>query len=236
MEVFGSRQALEGAVADLFIDVGETAIAERGRFCVALAGGETPKGAYDLLAVEPRSTAIPWKDVFVFFGDERCVPPQDLRSNYKMAKDAFLDAVGIPPHNVHRIRGEIDPRTAAREYRKLLVDDLGDPPRFDLLLLGLGPDAHTASLFPGEDPYLDDSALVRATSEPQSGMFRVTLTPRAINAARIVAFAIAGTEKTTALKAVRHGPHDPTKFPAQAVAPTDGELYWLVDEPAVIGS
>lgn len=236
MEVFGSKRELEAAVADLIVDVGETAIAERGRFCVVLAGGQTPREAYRLLARDPRCTALPWKDVFVFFGDERCVPPDDDRSNYKMAKDTFLDAVRIPPHNVHRIRGEIEPSAAALAYRKLLVDDIGDPPRFDLVLLGLGEDGHTASLFPGEDPLLDDAALVRATTRPENGTFRVTLTPRAINAARYVSFVVAGAAKAAALKAVRHAHYDPAKVPAQVVAPTDGELCWLADEAAVMGT
>jgi 6-phosphogluconolactonase len=170
--------------------------------------------------------------VFVYFGDERCVPPDDEQSNYRMAKKAFLDAVAIPPANVHRIRGEIDPATAAADYASILRTDLGERPRFDLVLLGLGPDGHTASLFPGSPPTTDDAALVRAVYAPSQAMWRVTVTPEVINAARTVVFAVEGAEKAAILATVLEGPHDPTTYPAQIVAPEPGRLVWLVDRLA----
>ncbi|MGA8574591.1 MAG: 6-phosphogluconolactonase [Candidatus Cybelea sp.] len=225
-------QALARALAELFVATGVMATAERGSFHVALSGGETPRAAYELLAQEPLREELSWSDVFVYFGDERCVPPDDEQSNYLMARRAFLDAVGIPAANVHRIRGEIDPGHAANEYSSILRTDLGNAPRFDLILLGLGSDGHTASLFPGSPPDSDDDALVRAVYAPSQMMWRVTMTPQLINAARTVAFAVEGAEKAQILATVYDGPVDPVEYPAQIVHPVSGRLIWLVDELA----
>jgi len=232
VKIFSNPQTLAEAVADLFIDVGQTAMCDRGVFRVALSGGNTPRRAYELLAEEPRRLAIPWKDVFVYFGDERCVPPDDEQSNYRMARKAFLDKVPIPPANVHRIRGEADPGVAANNYASIIRTDLADPPRLDLVLLGLGPDGHTASLFPGSPPDLHDSVLVRAVFAQSQGMWRVTMTPKLINLGRTVAFAVEGAEKADILAKVLQGPVDPTALPAQIVNPTSGRLLWLVDDLA----
>lgn len=229
VQIFADPEAVAHALADLFVNVGQAATADRGCFRVALSGGNTPRAAYGLLAQEPRRDALSWSDVFVYFGDERCVPPDDEQSNYLMAEKAFLADVPIPAPNVHRIRGEIDPAAAAADYATILRTDLGEPPRFDLVLLGLGPDGHTASLFPGTSPLTDDAALVRAVYAESQGMWRVTITPELINAARTVAFAVDGSEKAAILGAVLEGEYDPTKYPAQIVAPESGGLTWLVD-------
>lgn len=232
LQVFADAEAVARALAELIVDVGATAQADRGRFSLALAGGNTPRAAYALLAQDPFRSALSWSDVFVYFGDERCVPPGDEQSNYRMACETFLDAVGIPKTNVHRIQGEIDPAKAAEAYAAELRTDLGDPPRFDLVLLGMGADGHTASLFPGADPTTDDDALVRGVYSESQMMWRVTLTPRVLNAARVVAFAVEGVQKAATLAAVREGPYDPTHLPAQIVRPTGGRLVWLVDDLA----
>ncbi len=232
LEILPDADAVAHAVADLFVDVGRLAMADRGSFRVALSGGNTPRVAYELLADESRAELLSWSDVFVYFGDERCVPPDDEQSNYRMARKAFLDAVPIPPANVHRIRGEINPVAAAADYAQILRTDMGDHPQFDLVLLGLGPDGHTASLFPGTPPETDDDALVRAVYSQSQAMWRVTITPKVINAAHTVAFAVEGVEKTAILATVLEGPRDPTKYPAQIVAPTPGRLLWLADELA----
>jgi 6-phosphogluconolactonase len=232
IKVYSDAEAVAAALADLFIDVGQTALADRGVFRVALSGGNTPRRAYELLAEEPRSLNLPWKDVFVYFGDERCVPPDDEQSNYRMARKAFLDRVPIPPANVHRIRGEADPGVAANNYASIIRTDLADPPRLDLVLLGLGPDGHTASLFPGSPPDLHDSVLVRAVFAQSQGMWRVTMTPKLINLGRTVAFAVEGAGKADILASVLEGPVDATKYPAQIVNPSSGRLLWLVDELA----
>jgi 6-phosphogluconolactonase len=232
LQVYKDSAEVAAAVADLFINVGQTALTVRGSFHVALSGGNTPRAAFELLAREPRSESLAWKDVFVYFGDERCVPPDDEQSNFRMAEETLLDAVPIPKHNVHRIHGETDPAEAARDYAKVLLDDMGDPPRFDLMLLGMGPDGHTASLFPGSSPEEDSDKLVRAVYAKSQMMWRVTLTPTVINASRVVAFAVEGVDKASTLCDVYTGPLDPVKYPSQIVAPTDGRLIWIVDKLA----
>ncbi|HTX58012.1 MAG TPA: 6-phosphogluconolactonase [Candidatus Acidoferrales bacterium] len=230
--VYGSPDEVAAAVADFFVRFAADAIDARGHFTVALAGGTTPKAAYTLLAKPPRSDAIDWSAVEIFFGDERCVPPDHDDSNYKMAFDSLLGTVKIPPERIHRMRGEGDPQAAALAYRADLVATLGDRPRLDLVMLGMGPDGHTASLFPGEDPLTDDERLVRAVYSGSKAQWRITLTPRVLNAAHAVMFAVEGAAKAATLAAVREGPYDPVKYPSQIVAPADGDLLWLVDKAA----
>ena len=232
LEVVSDAAAVARALADAIVATGRAAAAERGAFRIALSGGNTPRAAYELLALEPAIEELSWSDVFVYFGDERCVGPDDELSNYRMARKAFLDAVPIPPRNVHRIRGEIEPAQAAAEYAGTLRTDLGAALQFDLVLLGLGPDGHTASLFPGTPPDTDDDALVRAVYAQSQAMWRVTVTPAIINAARSVIFAAEGAEKAAILATVLNGEYDPTRYPAQIVAPTSGRLTWLVDSLA----
>lgn len=205
-------------------------MAERGAFRVALSGGSTPRAAYELLGQEALRDELSWSDVFIYFGDERCVPPTDEQSNYRMAQETFLDAVGIPHANVHRIRGEADPGHAANEYASILRADLGNTPQLDLMMLGLGSDGHTASLFPGSPPDTDDESLVRAVYAQSQMMWRVTMTPKVINHAHTVVFAVEGAAKAQILAAVYEGPVDPVKYPAQIVHPISGRLMWFVDE------
>lgn len=227
--------ALARTVADRFASHARAAIEARGRFYVALAGGSTPKAAYALLASPEYRDSVPWEHVRFFFGDERCVPPQSDESNYKMAKTALLDALGVPGAYVFRIHGEDEPARAARLYAETLLRELPGPhapPRFDLVMLGMGPDGHTASLFPGSDPLTDDELLVRAPFVEKFGTYRITLTPRMLNAACDVDVATAGPTKTEALAAVLDGPYDPRTYPIQIVNPTGGRLTWLVDRVA----
>jgi 6-phosphogluconolactonase len=232
LQVYRDPAALARALADYFVATAGLAMAERGAFRVALSGGNTPRPTYELLGKEPLRPEVSWSDVFIYFSDERCVPPTDEQSNYRMAQEALLDAVPIPAANVHRIRGEIDPGIAANEYASILRADLGDAPHLDLMLLGLGPDGHTASLFPGMLPSIDDESLVRAIySEAHMG-WRVTMTPKLINMARSVAFAVQGPDKAQILAQVYEGPRDPVKYPAQVVQPLSGRLVWFVDELA----
>jgi 6-phosphogluconolactonase len=230
LQVYRDPQALARALAELFVATGRMATAERGSFHVALSGGNTPRAAYELIGQEPLRDELSWSDVFVYFGDERCVPPTDEQSNYRMAQKAFLDAVAIPRANVHRIYGEVDPGHAANEYATILRADLGNAPQFDLFMLGLGPDGHTASLFPGSSPETDSDALVRAVYAPSQMMWRVTMTPKVINLARTVVFAVEGADKAKAFAEVYEGPIDPVKYPAQIVRPHSGRLIWMVDE------
>ncbi len=230
--VYADAGAVALALAEYFVATGELAIAERGKFTVALSGGNTPRAAYELLAADPLRASLSWNDVFIYCGDERCVPPGDERSNYRMAREALLDAVPIPSANVARMRGEIDPGLAANEYASILRASLGELPRLDLVMLGLGEDGHTASLFPGIAQEIEGNSLVEAAYAQSQAMWRVTMTPKLINAARRVVFAVEGAAKARALAAVYEGPRDPITYPAQLVQPSSDELTWLVDEGA----
>ncbi len=232
LRIYADAGAVAQALAEAFVAAGRTAIAERGAFAVALSGGNTPRAAYELLAADPLRTSLSWNEVFIYFGDERCVPPDDPRSNYRMAREAFLDAVPIPSANVARMRGETDPGLAANEYATILRTDLGANPRFDLIMLGLGEDGHTASLFPGIGQVIEENSLVEAAYAQSQAMWRITVTPKLINAARRVVFAVEGVAKARALTAVIEGPREPITFPAQVVQPSSGELTWLVDDAA----
>lgn len=231
LHIFETPDEVAAAVADAFVTDARTAIEQRGAFFVALSGGTTPKAAYRLLSQEPRASAVDWAHVHVYFGDERCVPPDSDDSNYKMALDAFLRAM-VPEQNVHRIHGEEDPLEAARDYAQLLIQTMGDIPVFDLIMLGMGADGHTASLFPGTDPRVDEDRLVRAVYVEKMQTYRITLTPLVINNARHVLIATVGLAKAPALYAVRLGPYDPLEHPIQIVAPVHGRLSWYVDKAA----
>jgi 6-phosphogluconolactonase len=230
--VVDNEDALAERVADRFIGDARAAIASHGRFNVALAGGTTPKAAYGLLARDPRRGEIEWEKIRFFFGDERCVAPADDESNYKMARVAMFDPLRIDPANVFRMRGEDDPERAAAAYGDVLRAQLGQEPRFDLIMLGMGPDGHTASLFPGSSPATDDRLLVNAPFVPKFGTHRITFTPRVINNAGAVVIATAGPTKTDVLGHVLRGPYDPNTYPVQIVAPVHGTLTWYVDRAA----
>jgi 6-phosphogluconolactonase len=230
--VFETPAQVAAAVADAFVADSREAIAQRGKFNVALAGGTTPKAAYQLLAQEPRRSQVDWQRTHVFFGDERCVPPDSPDSNYRMAAEALLNLAGIPAGNVHRMRGEDDPLQAAADYADLLVELLGDAPRFDLIMLGMGTDGHTASLFPGTDPHTDEAQLVRAPYVQKLAAQRITFTPSVLNGARHVLVATEGLAKAPALYAVLEGPYEPQVHPIQVLAPRDGRLSWYVDKAA----
>lgn len=232
--VFGSPELLAEGLADAFVGAARDAVAARGSFSVALAGGNTPRAAHVLLAEEPRRSLIAWSEIDVFFGDERCVPPSDDRSNFAMAKETLLDRVPISRDRVYRMRGEIDPQRAALDYARLLRDRFGDVPHLDLVMLGMGADGHTASLFPGEDPFSDDDALVRAVYVPAApaAPWRLTLTPRVLNGSREIIFGVSGKEKARAWRAVRDGAYDPRRYPAQAVTPHGGRILWYADVEA----
>ena len=168
----------------------------------------------------------------VFFSDERCVPPRDTRSNYNMARAALLDHVAIPAENIHRMRGEDPPEAAAEAYAAELRNALGDDGRLDLVLLGLGQDAHTASLFPGLAAVTEKQRTVMASYVEFVGMWRLTLTPPTINAARRVAFLVSGADKAEIMRRVLQGPRQPVVLPAQAVRPAERPASWLIDAGA----
>ncbi len=217
---------LSEAAAALFARCAHEAVAARGRFSVALAGGSTPRPVYARLTRPPYPADVPWDRVHVFFGDERCVPPDHPQSNYRMAAEAMLRALPLPPENVHRIRGEVPPQHAAEEYEADLRAFFGGAPRFDLALLGLGTDGHTASLFPGSAALNERERWAAANYAPAQRAWRVTLTYPALNAARTAAFLVSGERKRAILEAVLHGKTG--RYPAQGIRPEAGDLLWLV--------
>ena len=234
LRIFPNPEALAAAAADLIATLAQRAIADHGRFSIALSGGSTPRAAYTLLA---QRNDIDWTRTQIFWSDERSVPPDDPDSNYRMAREALLDPARVPPENVHRMPGEIQLLVAAADtYAAELRGALGmgrtRMPRLDLVLLGLGPDGHTASLFPHTDVLEDRHRIVAANFVPRLNTNRLTFTPKLINAAAAVCFIVAGADKAEALAAVREGAPGPEEYPAQLIHPEEGALYWLVDEAA----
>lgn len=233
-----------GAVAlaarDLFLDSAKRAVGERGRFTVALAGGSTPRALYGLLADEggePFGDRTGWGAIHLFWGDERHVPPDHADSNYRMVRESLLSRVEIPEANVHRIAAEDpDAQRAADVYEAHLSKFFGTPageaPRFDLLLLGMGPDGHTASLFPGTTALRETKRLVAAPWVEKFSTYRITLTFPVVNAARRTVFLVAGKDKAETLRDVLEGKPDPDRLPSQTVSPMNGEFVWLVARDA----
>ena len=233
IQIYPDLEALGRAAAELFASRARDAVQTHGRFVVALAGGNTPKGAYELLNGPPFHEQVPWEKVHVFFGDERCVPPNDPRSNQRMARRALLDRVPLPPGQVHPIPCDAPPGKAAEQYETLLRDFFtGASPRFDLVFLGMGEDGHTASLFPGATALEERDRWTTWVCPPAQELCRVTLTTPIINQTAVAAFLVSGEGKAPTLRDVLEGPNDPRKLPAQLIQPSDGELIWLVDESA----
>ena len=223
--IYADLSTLIDGAAGFVEEAADEAIAARGSFNVALSGGNTPRPVYQRLA----SAKIDWTRVHVFFGDERCVPPQDARSNFHMARAALFDHVAIPPQNVHRMHGEDPPDVAAEAYSVELRKALGDDGRLDLVLLGLGHDAHTASLFPGLAAVTETRRTVMEADVEFVGMWRLTLTPAAIDAAGRVVFLVSGEDKADVLHRVLQGPRQPIVLPAQAIRPSGKPALWLID-------
>ena len=229
-------QDLFQAAAEEVIRDATDAVAKRGRFTIALSGGSTPKNLYTLIAANA-SANLPWDQMFFFWGDERHVPPDDPDSNYRMAKEALLSKVPIPANNVFPIPAENpDANAAAEAYeqtlRKFFNLPAGEFPSFDLILLGMGPDGHTASLFPESAALQEKSRLVVANWVEKLKTSRITLTLPVLNAARCVAFLVSGGDKAEVLREVLEGSAPAEKYPSRLVQPSDGKLIWLVDRAA----
>lgn len=238
VQVCPDPDLLACAAAELFVEQAAQADAEGRLFSVALAGGSTPRATYRLLASQAYAARVNWDSVHIFWGDERCVLPDHPQSNYLMACQAWLDHVPVPPQNIHRMRGEDDPRFAAEAYEQ----ELGSfwqssfhrqpPIALDLVFLGMGSDGHTASLFPGLPAIHEQGRQVVAHYVDKLAAWRLTLTPLMLNAAAHVVFLVNGTDKAERLQQVLCGPYQPELLPAQAVQPTKGRLLWLVDQGA----
>jgi 6-phosphogluconolactonase len=232
-------QDLFQAAAEEVIRSATDAVAQRGRFTIALSGGSTPRNLYTLIAANA-STTLPWDQMFFFWGDERHVPPDSPDSNYRMAKEALLSKVPIPAANIFPIPAENPDASAAAEtyeqtLQKFFAVAPGEFPRFDLILLGMGPDGHTASLFPETAALQEKSRLVVANWVEKLGSSRITFTLPLLNAARCVAFLVSGADKAAALHEVLEGNAPAEKYPSRLVQPRDGKLIWFVDRAAASG-
>jgi len=232
-------QDLFQAAAEEVIRSAADAIAQRGRFTIALSGGSTPRNLYTLIAANASAT-LPWNQMFFFWGDERHVPPDSPDSNYRMAKETLLTKVPIPSTNIFPVPAENpDAAVAAETYeqtlRKFFVVAPGEFPRFDLILLGMGPDGHTASLFPETAALEEKSRLVVANWVEKLGSSRITFTLPLLNAARCIAFLVSGTDKAAALHEVLEGKAPAEKYPSKLVQPREGKLIWFVDRAAASG-
>jgi 6-phosphogluconolactonase len=238
VRILEDAAAISRAAAGEFLHSAQEAVRAGGRFSIALAGGSTPRALYTLLVGDPPlRAAVPWDKTFFFFGDERHVPPGDLESNFRMASEAMFSKLSLSPRQVVRIKGENpDAAQAAFEYEQALRGFFrlaeGQFPRFDLVLLGMGPDGHTASLFPGTEALREELRLAVSNRVAKFDTDRVTLTAPVLNNAARILFMAHGDDKAPALRAVLEGPYEPELFPAQLIQPKDGTLLWLVDKTA----
>jgi 6-phosphogluconolactonase len=233
IKVYSDNIALTKATAELFVALAQEAINTNGRFSVALSGGSTPYALFTLLATPEYAAKIDWSKTYLFWGDERHIPPDSPDSNYNMTYATLISKINIPAENVLRILGEDEPEAAAQAYEDILHNFFGnDQPAFDFQLLGMGDDGHTASLFPGTAAVHEQKKWVVAHYVEKVGMWRITLTPTAINASKTIAFVVSGSGKADRLKSVLEGDYDPDLQPSQIVKPINGKLLWLLDEAA----
>jgi len=230
--------ALARRAADFFVEQAVQAVTARGVARIAISGGSTPKTAFATLAEQGEEWRVrmPWEKIDLWWVDERCVPPDDAESNYRMTREALLDHVPLKPGQIHRIEGELEPEIAAARYESELRSSFrlegAQSPRFDLIALGMGPDGHTASLFPHTQAIHEMSRLVTANHVPQKDAWRITLTWPVINHASSVFFLIAGADKAGILMKVLTGPRDPERLPSQLIWPCSGILTLILDRAA----
>ena len=232
--VYPDRSSFIDGAANFIVDRAAHAIAERGRFTIVLSGGGTPRPVYARLASADYHDRIEWSKVHVFFGDERCVLPDEAHSNFHMAREALLDHVPLLPDQIHRMQGEIDPAQSALSYEQEIqrLFRTSAFPTFDLICLGLGDNGHTASLFPGTASLREKERWIVPQYVEVLTSWRVTFTAPLINAARHSAFLVEGAGKAEMLRRVLEGPYQPDVLPAQMIQPVNGELHWLIDAAA----
>jgi len=233
IQIFNDLETLSQAAAEMFATLAKRAITSQGRFSVALSGGHTPRRLYEILASPPYHDQIQWEDVFIFWGDERCLPADDPRSNAQMARQTLLNHIALPASHIHPILGDLPAALAATHYEAELQRFFGtQPPIFDLILLGLGENAHTASLFPHTPVLGESERWVSEVYVAEQSMYRVTITAPLLNQAREVIFLVSGVEKACALQHVLEGAYRPHEIPAQLVHPHGAHPIWLVDKAA----
>lgn len=218
--------------AERFACAAVRAVAKRGVFYVAIPGGNSPRGMFEMLSSREFEELVPWARTELFFTDERCVPPESDESNYKLASGLLLSTVPIPEANIHRMHGEDPPETAARQYEEEMLRVMDSSPRFDLIVLGMGMDTHTASLFPNSPALLETGRHVVANYVEKLNTYRLTLTLPVMNHAEQVIILAFGPDKADPLAEVLHGPVDTNLHPVQGICPAAGHLLWIVDRAA----
>lgn len=233
LKIYKDSNEFSNEVAKWMTDYIVATLKKQDRFVLVLSGGGTPQKLNTLLAASPYKQQIDWTKLHIFWGDERYVPYNDERNNAKMAFETLLDHVPVPANQVHRMRTDIFPEQAALEYEDILKGYFKDTDQtFDLVLLGMGDDGHTLSLFPGTEVVYEENKLATAYFLPPQNMYRITLTAPIVNRSACVAFLVTGANKAAALKEVIEGDYKPDSYPSQVIKPIDGELYWFTDEAA----
>jgi 6-phosphogluconolactonase len=233
IQVYPAAEELSEAAAEFIIHTAKNAVDNKGRFVISLSGGHTPEQLYILLSKPSFRDQMPWKKTFVFWGDERCVPSNDKQNNANMARTSLLDHIDIPSLNIHPIPVDLPPAEAAHEYENTIRNFFHEEaPCFDLILLGLGENGHTASLFPGTDVVSENERLVKEVYLAEQKMFRITMTAILINQAYNIVFLVEGEGKAVILDTVLNTSYQPDKYPAQLIIPVNGNLYWFVDKTA----
>ena len=240
LEIYPDIDQLSWRAAQLFVQLARQSVEKKGRFCVALSGGSTPLLTYTLLARQPLADQVKWNGVHLFWGDERCVPPDHPMSNYGQVERALIRHVNIPSENIHRMHGELAPIDSARHYEMEIRRFFGtggqQPPALDLFLLGLGEDGHTASLFPGSPALEEQDRWVLAVRRPEDGSWRLTMTFPLLNAANTVVFLVSGDKKATILRRALQSQHKTdVLLPVQKVLPATGRLIWMTDASSAAG-
>ena len=233
--IYPDIDTLSQEAAQYIVRLANQSIVTHGRFTIALSGGSTPKKLYGLLGSEPFRSQIDWAQVEIFWGDERCVSPDDPESNYAMAQQVLLSKIPIPNNRIHRMPADQSDREAASQaYTEEMRRTFGTDgiPAFDLIQLGMGPEGHTASLFPHQPSLHEQQRLVMPVSVPKPPPDRLTFTPPLLNAAHNILFLVTGSEKSDAIHTVLEGDYNPDEYPAQIVQPEHGEVVWILDKEA----
>lgn len=232
--IFADTDALAKAVADEIVDLIAATLQKQDRFTFVLSGGSTPKKLYELLASDEYRHRINWQALHFFWGDERCVPFTDERSNARMSYKTLLDKVPVINNQIHVMRTDMPGDESSVMYEEILHDYFGENPAhtFDLVLLGMGGDGHTLSLFPGYPIVHESGKWVDSFYLEEQNMYRITLTKTVVNKAANVFFLVAGADKASALEQVLNGPADPDHYPSQVIKPENGKLSWFLDEAA----
>lgn len=233
IHIYKDADELSMHVCDWIVEYITTVLQKNDRFTIALSGGSTPKKLHTILSASPHKEKVSWEKMHIFWGDERAVPFNDERNNAKMAFDTLLNAVPVPKSHIHVMRTDITPEESAREYEKILHSYFNETQTsFDLVLLGMGDDGHTLSLFPGTDIIHEKTAWTKAFWLPSQDMYRISLTAPIVNQAASIAFLAVGSNKAKALKEVLEGDYRPDDYPSQVIKPQKGQLHWFVDQAA----